>query len=374
LYGPPPRLTRTSPLTGRLVWHIGDWGRASEHIGNRWEHVAGDLARQRLDNGDALVVLAATPALMTEVLSTGLPHADAVRAWRDDDHLVLEPLDFKWSLETASTRQVSRETLDHLLAADVPTLQTALGEARKDVGLPADAPIEPQDGRFVAPIHPANHAALMAEPELPTLLLPVEPLAFFEALPGWLAARAVARLESSDIDRLKSIDAIERYYRLGAGVDGALARLNTSIFETEPRRVDATEAISQLRQNGRGRTLNGLLLYLQQGLAERKLLDERLAQLPRQAYPFGRLRTDLQRAGVPRSVLDSRGQLGRAYGEVTREIGAALRGTGADLVQAGRTPEQALDELSTHNPRWAAIGATQAQAVAARLRSQAQGS
>ena len=86
LYGPPPRLTRTSPLTGRLVWHIGDWGRASEHIGNRWERVAGALARERLGADDYLVVLAATPTLMAEVLGSGLPHADAVRTWRYDPY------------------------------------------------------------------------------------------------------------------------------------------------------------------------------------------------------------------------------------------------------------------------------------------------
>src|SRR5205807_3437769 len=102
LYGPPPRLTRTSPLTGRLLWHIGDWGRASEHIGARWEHVAGELAREHLNPRDYLVVLAATPTLMSEVLSSGLPHADALRAWRNNGYLALEPLDFKWSLETAS--------------------------------------------------------------------------------------------------------------------------------------------------------------------------------------------------------------------------------------------------------------------------------
>src|SRR5437763_15645023 len=99
LYGPPPRLTRTSPLTGRLIWHIGDWGRASEHIGARWEHVAGALARERLGPADYLVVLAATPALMTEVLGSGLPPADALRTWRDDGRLLLAPLDFQWSLE-----------------------------------------------------------------------------------------------------------------------------------------------------------------------------------------------------------------------------------------------------------------------------------
>src|SRR5215208_7052962 len=200
LYGPPPRLTRTSPLTGRLVWHIGDWGRASEHIGARWEQVAGPLARERIGPTDYLVVLAATPALMHEVLGSGLPHADALRAWRDSGHLGLEPLDFKWSLETASARQVSSETLARLIAADLASLGTALAEARQAVGLEADSTLEPRDGRFVAPVHPANHAALLAEPELPTLLLPVEPHAFFAPLPGWEAARVLARLEGSDLD------------------------------------------------------------------------------------------------------------------------------------------------------------------------------
>lgn len=372
LYGPPPRLTQTSPVTGRLVWHIGDWGRASEHIGIRWEHVAGDLARERLAHGHSLVILAATPALMSEVLSTGLPHADAVRAWRNNSHLDLEPLDFKWSLETASTRQVSQETLDRLLAAEVPTLTAALREARTTLGLPEDAPIQLHHGRFVAPVHPANHAALVAEPELPTLLLPVEAHAFFATLPGWSAARAIARIESSNLDRLTSIDSTERYYRLGAGVEGALVRLKTGLFDVDPVRIDAEKEVQRLRQTGHARTLNALLLHLQTGLANRKLLDERLTHLPRQAYPFGRLRTDLQRAGVPRPVIDSRGALGRAYGEVTREITAAVRAAGADLVRAGRSPEQALDDLAAEAPRWAAIGATQARAIAARLRASAQ--
>src|SRR6185312_7670822 len=89
LYGPPPRLTRTSPLTGRLVWHIGDWGRASEHIGARWEAVAGELARERLDASEHLIVLADTPSLMSEVLASGLPHADALRAYRENGAVAL---------------------------------------------------------------------------------------------------------------------------------------------------------------------------------------------------------------------------------------------------------------------------------------------
>jgi hypothetical protein len=367
LFGPPPRLTRTSPLTGRLVWHIGDWGRASEHIGARWETVAGELARQRLGPGDHLLVLAAMPSLMAEVLSSGLPHADALRAWREGGHLALEPLDFKWSLETASARQVSHETLERELAAELASLAVALAPIREAVGLEPDAEIETHDGRFVAPVHPANHVALLAEPELPTLLLPVDARAFFEPLPGWTAARALARLEASNLDRLTSIEAIERYYRLGAGVEGALSRLETGIFETEQARVDAEAQIGGLRQVGKARTLNELLLYLQHELELRKLVDERLAQLPRTAYPFGRLRSDLHKLGVPRAVLDSRGALGRAYAEVTREMISEIREAGRELVASGATSEQALDQLAAQPQRWATIGASQARAIAERL-------
>jgi hypothetical protein len=369
LYGPPARLTRTSPLTGRLVWHIGDWGRASEHIGARWEHVAGALAHEQLGPQDYLIVLAETTRLMADVLGSGLPHADALRAWPEDGRLALEPLDFKWSLETASARQVSTETLDHLLAAKLPTLEAALLAARAALGLDPSAVVVAHDGRFVAPVHPANHAALVAEPELPTLLLPVAARAFFEPLPGWATARTLARLESAALDRLTGVEAIERYYRLGAGVEGALGRLHTGLFETELQKVDAPLVIAELRQAGKAPTLNALLLYCQNELAARKALEERLALLPRSAYPFGRLRTDLQKLGVPRAVLESRGALGRAYAEVTREIAGAIRTAGQDLVASGMGMEAALDQLSsaTAAQPWAALGASQARTVGARL-------
>ena len=81
------------------------------------------------------MVLAATPSLMSEVLSSGLPHADALRAWREDSCVALEPLDFKWSLETASARQVSSETLTRLLEANLASLLAALTPIRAALGL-----------------------------------------------------------------------------------------------------------------------------------------------------------------------------------------------------------------------------------------------
>ena len=368
LYGPPPRLTRTSPLVGRLLWHIGDWGRASEHIGTRWETVAGTLARQTLGRDDHLVVLAETPALLVDVLGSGLPHADAMRAWREDGQLALEPLDFKWSLETASTRQVSEETLGRLLAAELPSFGAALMAARQNVGLEPAAEIKPHDGRFVAPEHPANRAALRAEPALPSILLPVDARAFFEPLPGWPAANVLARWENSDLNRVRGIEAVERLYRLGAGVTGALTRLHSSLFLNHAPAIDVLTLLDGLKRAGHAPTLNAGLVYLEQRLQERKVLEERLAQLPRLAYPFGRLRTDLARGGVPKAVLESRGALGRAYAEVTRELASVIRAAGQELVEAGTRPEAALEQLAAAaTQRWAALGSAHARTVAARL-------
>ena len=367
MYGPPPKLTSTSPLLGRLVWHIGDWGRASEHIGGRWEKVAGALASQRLAPGEHLVVLGETPKVMAEVLTSGLAHADALRAWRENAHLALEPLDFKWSLETASARQVSGETLTRLLDTRLPQLDAQLADLRARLDLDPSVEIELHDGRFIAPEHPANRAALRDDPGLPSVLLPVDPQTFFRPLPGWPAARAVASLDGCDLERLRRLDAVERYYRLGAGAAGALTRLHTGLFDTEPPSIDIPGLIAR-RQRPRQGAINALLLDLERQLAARKVLEERLAQLPRAAYPFGRLRSDLARDGVPRQALESRGALGRAYGEVTREVSAALRQAGQELTRQGLSAEAALDRLAADQERWASLGREQARLVAARLR------
>jgi hypothetical protein len=103
---------------------------------------------------------------MADVLGSGLPHADALNTWREDGTLALEPLDWKWSLETASARQVSEETLARLLATELPSLSAALAEARAAVGLD-QAQLAPRDAdASLRPDHPANRAACAPNPLL----------------------------------------------------------------------------------------------------------------------------------------------------------------------------------------------------------------
>ena len=211
--------------TGRLVWHIGDWGRASEHIGARWEVVAGELAHARLAPDDHLIILAATPKLMSEVLGSGLPHADALRAWREDSTVALEPLDFKWSLETASSRQVSSETLDApaggrpARAEGGPVADTglSLGWTRPRSWRPGTAA---SSRRSTLPITPR----CWPSPSCRRCCCRSTRTPSSSHCPAgrprgrWHASRPRTWIA------LSSIEAIERYYRLGAGVEGALSR------------------------------------------------------------------------------------------------------------------------------------------------------
>lgn len=366
LYGPPPRLTLTSPLVGRLLWAIGDWGRASEHIGQRWESVAADLVRARTA-GDALVVLHANPALMAEVLTTNLPHADALRTFAREGALVLEPFDFKWSLETASVRQVAGETLTALLAQETPHLAAALDAARATLHLPPSAPVVALDGHFVAPEHPANRAALRADPGLPALVLSVDPATFFRPLPGWPTALVLAKSEGVALDSLRGIENVERYYRLGAGVLGALTRLRTGLFDEAPEPVDGPTEVQTLLQTVPGASLHALLLHLEGELTRRRGQEELLVSVPRAAYPFSRLRADLAEWGVPPAIVESRGPMGRLHGMALAEAARAVRVAGRQLVAAGATADEALARLASESGRWSAIARRRARELAPTL-------
>jgi hypothetical protein len=239
------------------------------------------------------------------------------------------------------------------------------------LGLAAEAEAAIEDGRFVAPVHPSNRRALQAEPELRTILLETDAQAFFRPLPAWPSARAVARFERCDLERLSSLDVLERYYRIGAGVAGALTRLATGVFDDEPAQVDAPAEIERMRQSGKARTLNLLLITFERGLAARRSLEEQVAGIPRQAYPFARLRSDLGRAGAPKSLLDSRGGLGKAYGEVQAGLTREVREAGRAQLEEGRSVEEALAGLAGQAEHWGTRAAAHAARVGARLRDAA---
>src|SRR6185295_15051339 len=105
---PPGRraISPRSPLEGRQLWRIGDWGGASEQIGRQWEtigarclHVLVGVERPGPDGGVYLptraLVLQEEPELAAAVQANGKSHADAILIGVQAGRSVLEPVDFK---------------------------------------------------------------------------------------------------------------------------------------------------------------------------------------------------------------------------------------------------------------------------------------
>src|SRR5439155_16772028 len=137
--------------------------------------------------------------------------------------------------------------LQALLEADLPPIREAL-EARLErlaAGLEPDdgrlPPIERLtllDGLFLAPEHAANRAFLhgrnnrrQEHPIDPRQIVfeVVDGREFFSPLPGWEVGLALATHEGAR-RTLDSLEGAEHFYRLGAGVLGALTARKRSIF------------------------------------------------------------------------------------------------------------------------------------------------
>ncbi|MFN8524308.1 MAG: hypothetical protein U0821_14510 [Chloroflexota bacterium] len=345
-----------SPLEGRQLWRIGDWGGASEQIGRRWEelgsvHLDSLVGSERPVTGDAaytvewIVVLHRIPELAATVQSAGVSHADALLVGRHAAAVVLEPVDFKWTLETANPKQVGAQGLEVLLE-QVADLAAMVAPGERGWHL--------LDGFFLAPDHAANRAHLAPDGPLDpswTMLRQVDPRAFFEPLPNWDVAECLAK---SDGMRLDSVEACERYYRLGAGAIGAVRKIRAGVFLEPEGRDEGPASIERLRRDRRLTSVNDLIAYLDRGLTARGDLAARLKRLERDGYGFKQFREELRRRGIAASGPELDRRLKRAYGAAMAELAVQIREAGARLVREGRTDADAIAELDAQSARWTA--------------------
>ena len=361
---------------GGSVWtvarlqRIGNWGRADEALGRHWEEVGlvglADLLGRSRPAGPhpyvprAVLALAEDDALRREIHGTGLPNPDAGLVGDSvAGHGVLQPVDFKWSLERAELPQVAGATLARLLEADVPLLHSHLQATLEAAGLAAEA-LEPVDGFFFAPEHPENHAWLASEAnaraEFPltpadVVLWPVDPAAFFGPLEGWELGRWLAEMDRS-VGLLARIEGAERYFRLGAGFGGALARLATPLFAETPTEVDPRAELSRLRTSRRLFTSADLASHLERLMATRSTHERGLRELATAVYPFRLFRAQLNALGVDLDALDDGAKRGyrERYRIALNAVRARLRQDGLARVAAGQSEPAALAELKTRLP------------------------
>ena len=365
---PPGRrpISPKSPLEGRQLWRIGDWGGASEQIGRQWERIGArcldgliDVERPGPDGAVYLprraLVLAAEPELAAQVQAHGKSHADAILIGVQEGRSVLEPVDFKWTLETANPRQVGAEVLGDLLLDAPPLLALRLAEALADLPSP-EVPIY-HDGIFLAPDHTENRAQLAPSGPLDpawAVLCPIDAAEFFPPLPGWDIALALAR---SDGAYLGTVEASERYYRLGAGVLGALRRLQSSVFDDTLPAVDGPPSLAKLRRERRLTTTGEVIAYFDRALTARSEVVDRLREVERGAYPYGRFREDLTARGLTATGNNDR-RWSRVFGLVMKELATELRAEGRRLRAGGASESAVLAELEGQRTTWLARGRT----------------
>jgi hypothetical protein len=353
-----------SPLEGRQLWRIGDWGGASDQIGRQWErlgarHLDNLLGTERVgpDGQPYLplraIVLQAEPELAAQVQAHGKTHADAILVGVQDGRSVLEPVDFKWTLETANPRQVGAGVLAELLTEPPPLLAARLAKALADV--PASPDPVYHDGIFLAPDHADNRSQLSPrgplDPEW-AVLAPIDAAEFFPPLPGWDVALALAR---SDSAYLQTLEASERYYRLGAGVLGALRRMQSSVFDEILPEVDGPGRLAALRRDRRLTTTGEVIAFFDRALMARGELVDRLREVERGAYAYGRFREDLAARGLATSGSQDR-RWSRLYGSIMKVLAAEIRSAGRELRASARSDLDVLTTLEGQKGHWLARG------------------
>jgi hypothetical protein len=354
-------ISARSPLEGRQLWRVGDWGGASEHIGKQWEALGARALLTLLGvarpgpGGETYtpreaVIISATPDLAAQVQAHGKSHADAILVGTLNGEIVLEPVDFKWTLETAETKQVSTPVLMTLLDEPPPLLEHAILSAIQQISDASDGEPHLHDGIFLAPDTAANRNHLAPRGSMDPVwaaLAPVSWEEFFPPLVGWNVALELARIERTNIS---TVEQAERFYRLGAGVRGGLRKLAAGIFSVEPAEFDDAAALATLQRDRKLRAVGDIVAYLDRALTSRSELVQLLRSMERGAYPFGRFAADLKAMGIDTRSEDRRWRV--LYGAIMKPLGGQIREAGLALVQSGATEQQALETLAQRNAEW----------------------
>lgn len=281
---------------------VGSWGNFSAHVGHRWEQLAGDWAKahvgQTMPDGAASFVLLHVEELdrdvdlHREVERVGVSCPDALFCGRaDDGQIVVQPVDFKVSLDTASFDQVEATRILDLATRGGEHTVAAIGRAIALVD--AEPPVDRSDGRegvlerlatgsvrpvgglFVSPDTAFNRVHMRSRenqhrqrPLRPAdvVLVACNPEQFCDGLPGWEEAQVLMAADGVRADVPGDLGMAERYARLGAGIVGALQTIHSPLFGA-PADLDT---VAELRALVAGhRTSMAVLAVLQGRRVER---------------------------------------------------------------------------------------------------------
>lgn len=361
---------------------VGNWGNHSAYLGARWEEIVerwaqGLVGTSQAFHGQSYRVVAAVPLdsqpeLRQELSRKGLSCPDLVLvAVREGGGTTLLPLDSKVSLDTASLDQVQALRLTELATHGGPLLVTALAPDLASAGLDAgpvsgaeaglrawlrDGTIAAADGLFAAPETGFNRGHIASKGNArrrrpltydDVRLVGVSELDYLGALPGWHESLVLRDLDGIPFGTPVDLSISERYYRMGAGVAGALATIETPLFGP----ADAVDTLAELRARlatGRARSSVAVVTMIAEELRTRRGPLDRRKALDRYPIAFRDVVARAQRhlTGVSTSSETFRDLLERARQRHRRAVEERARA----LLAQGMSELDVLTRLEGERP------------------------
>lgn len=259
---------------------VGSWGNFSAYVGDRWEQLAGQWAASRVGQAlgadlpytlEHVAALDEDVELHREVERVGVSCPDALFCGRDaTGNVIVQPVDYKVSLDTAGFDQVEAERILDLLTRGGDFTVAAIGQAVARVsglsmvtdGAMREALLErlstggihPVDGCFVSPDTAFNRVHLRSRENqrrqrplrpVDVLLVACSPEEFLHPLPGWAEAQLLLRADRVRADLPGDLGMAERYARLGCGAVGALQTIHSALFGA-PIALDSVQELTRL--------------------------------------------------------------------------------------------------------------------------------
>jgi hypothetical protein len=385
------------PNAEAFARHIGNLGNHSRHLGARWERLAAQWVqslvsdvRLRGDTGYTVHLalnLDSDERLRDELSRLGLSCPDLLLAGRAPrGHTVLEPIDSKVSLDTASFDQVQAVRVLDTLRHGGPSLTNVIQEGLRSVGLLQPGAHNEQtllawsesdtltvvDGTFVAPATGFNRAqvqsagnkkrrrALTADD---VHLIRVTEHAYLRGLPGYDESLFLRALDGLDPDSRVDLSVAERYYRMGAGIVGAILVIQSPLFG-DGAPPDTLETVRAIVQANHCSSSLALMEAIRADHTKRRSVLEQRQRLERYPVPFREVAERVSRRTPGRN--SSKAALRAAYEQLRDRYRAALHFRGAELLAAGASEGEVLRRLEAEQPPRVATAAHELEALLSR--------
>ena len=422
----PPRFLTIAEFPGTSVQAeeysrlIGAWGEASALIGRRWEELGLSLLEKRLPWSVPLG--AGRTATITHLISVDSGpdagpalHAAGVSApdllllgtLGRSDRLVIQAADFKASLDTANPVQVSSARL----AGNLPRLANEVPEVAAAVLTQAPSPayhaaltalmagnvgstIVPE-GLFIAPdsafnrwLHKllANVRPGIRLPRLPrgapatrarndgfqllAHLEPVAPATMLGMLEGWSEAGRLAALDGRRLAAAE-LTLAERYWRLGAGLHGALRTFYRPVLAQLPAAWDATPALKRIVRRVRPANAAALLSALARVVEQRRPQWAREKEVLRCPVGFRAWLRRAEQAGLAVETGEFAGIVRRKHGSLAASHRERVTTAARQLHAQRQTNRQVLAALESRSNEWRAATDEDITAALAQLQEEA---